>query len=92
MSFVEDLAVFFNADTPGYVSATIGAASVVGLFDNGFGATFNIDGTKPSFRCIAADVTTVVRGTAITILSVAYTVANFGDAPVGEKLLLLEKV
>lgn len=90
MTFAEDLSLFINTDTPGYVSATIGAATITGLFDNGY-ADLNgmIGGSHPTLLCISADIPSVVNGTALTINATAYTVAGTPQ-PDGTGLTVLQ--
>lgn len=90
MAFAEDLSLFISTDTPGSVSATIGADTVTGLFDNGY-ADLNgmIGGSHPTLLCISADIPAVVNGTALTINATAYTVAGTPQ-PDGTGLTLLQ--
>ena len=57
--------------------ATIGAASVPCIFDAEYFAVFTEgsnekESTAPGMKCRTQDVTTVVRGTAITVDAVSY--------------------
>jgi hypothetical protein len=92
MAFTEDLTDFINADTPGYFLATVGGASVGGIFDNGFAEIYGMDGAKPSLECASSDVTTAVRGTAVVVDSVSYTIASIVPDGTGMTKLVLEKV
>ena len=80
MAFTETAADFINPDTPDYVVATIGAASVPGLFSiEQDGASLGFSGMEvrhPTFICASASVGSVAQGTSITINSVVYTVGN----------------
>lgn len=89
--FTEDLSDFLD-ETYGFaVSATIGASSVSGIFDNAyFGADFGVDvaGSKPSFMCKVAGLPSITVGTTtITINSVAYTIVD--DQPDGQGMTVL---
>jgi hypothetical protein len=92
MAFTEDLSDFINDDTPGYVLATIGGVAVGGIFDNGYAESFDVDGTQPSLTCASADVSTAVRGTAVVVNAVSYTVADHKPDGTGMTKLVLEKV
>lgn len=77
MAFVEHLSTFINAETPGYALATIGAASVAGVFDSAYGETMGmVGGYSPVFICASADVSSIAEGQAITISATAFTVAG----------------
>jgi len=73
--------------------ATIGAALVAGIFDNGYqaGLLGAIESARPSFTCASADVSTAVQGTAITINAVAYKVAEVQPDGTGVTVLVLER-
>ena len=80
MSFSEDAADFINADTPGYVLATIGGATVAGLFDKeqvdiqiGFSG---MEARRPSFICATALVSAIAQGASVIIGGTTYTVGN----------------
>lgn len=80
MAFAEDLAVFINADTPGYAQATVGGTVIDALFDNptqdaslGFSG---MEARHPALICKTADVTAATHGTTVVINSVSYTVGN----------------
>ena len=88
MSFAETLPNFF-ADF-GTV-ATIGAASVTGIFDVPTAEAFGMLGTDPTFTCAAADVSAVSAGQALTINSVGYTVTAVKPDGTGLTVLVLDK-
>jgi hypothetical protein len=73
MAFVEDLSPFF-ADFG--VSATVGGASVTGIFDAAYADELGIGGIGPTFRCKSTDVASAVAGTAVTINATSYTIAG----------------
>jgi hypothetical protein len=73
------------------VNATIGAATVRGIFDAAFAESLGfVGGTTPQLLCASADVTSVVEGTAVTIAAVSYTVAEIHPDGTGITLLRLE--
>ncbi len=76
--FAEDLSAFFDVDAGFAVNATIGAATVPVIFDNGYQSALGgmIESSGPVCQAKRADVTTVVQGTLITIAAVAYTVVS----------------
>lgn len=76
MPFTEDLAVFINADTPGYTLATIGTGTVSGLFDNAYVDSFGVTNSEKTFTCRVAEVPGLVTGNAVTIAATSYTVAE----------------
>lgn len=77
MAFVEHLSTFINADTPGYAVATIGAASVEGIFDSAYGESLGmVGGYVPVFICASADVSSIAEEQAITISATNFKVAG----------------
>ena len=89
MSFVEDLAPMF-ADFA--VTATVGASSVQGIFDNGYAGSFAgmVPDTDPRFTCATADATGATVGTTITINATAYTVCAVEPDGTGITVLRLK--
>ena len=73
------------------VVATIGAATVIGIFDVPTAETFGMLGTDPTFTCAAADVPGIAAGQAVTINAVAYTVTAVRPDGTGVTVLTLEK-
>lgn len=96
MAFTEDLADFINADTPGYVLATVGGVYVGGLFDEAYLDPFGVAGSQPALVCARASVSSAVQGTVVVLNAVNYTVGSKKDNPedLGSGLtrLLLHKV
>jgi len=89
--FTEDLSEFLD-ETHGFaVSATIGASSVSGIFDNAyFGADLGVDvaGSQPRFMCKVADLPSITVGTTTAeIESVTYTIVD--DQPDGHGMTVL---
>lgn len=93
MAFYEDFADSINADTPGYVTATVGGVGVGGIFDAAYASAFDLSvGVKPAIHCAHASVPGVAEGTAVTVNDVNYTVADVQPDGTGLVLLVLEKV
>lgn len=89
MAFAETFSGYF-ADFG--VNATIGAATVRGIFDAAYSEGFGmVGGSQPVFRCATAEVSSVVEGTDITINSVAYTARAVEPDGTGITLIRLEK-
>ena len=88
MAFTENLPAFLSD----FGVATVGGNSVKAIFDNGFGEIYGMDGAKPSLQCASSDVTTAVRGTAVVVKGVSYTIANIEPDGTGMSRLVLEKV
>lgn len=90
MAFTEDAGVFINADTPGYVLATIGGVETAALFDNGFASGFDIAGSAPTLTAASSSsaVTSAVHGTTVVVDGVSYTVA--GIEPDGAAFTVLK--
>ena len=72
-------------------TATIGAASVMGVFDSATVAEFGILGSAPKFLCKASDVPGITFGQAVTIESVGYTVTEVKPDGTGLIELILDK-
>lgn len=92
MAFTESIADFINADTPGYVSATIGGVARDVLFDRGFElAEVGIEGVDAIVHAITADVSSVVHGTLVVINAVNYRVCGIEPDGHGVTVLRLER-
>lgn len=87
-----DYNAFFDITAHG-VSATIGAGTVNGVFNNEF---FNIpvdvgvDGSNPMFTCKTSDLTGVSRGDTVTINSILYTIRGIHNDGTGITTLVFE--
>lgn len=92
MAFTEDLAVFINADTPGYVLATVGGVGVGALFDNGFSSAFDIAGSGPRITLPAASAPSAALGDAVTVSGVSYTITGIEPDGLGLVVLKLQEV
>ena len=73
-------------------AATIGASTVNGIFDNGFGLGLDYAaGTKPTFLCRTTDLPTVTIGTTTaTIDGDTYTIVGRQPDGHGLETLVLE--
>lgn len=87
----EDSATFFNTADHG-IEATIGAATVAGLFDNGYAEAFGIAaGSKPTFLCAVADLPALTLGTTTAVIDgTTYTIVESQPEGHGLTLLVLE--
>jgi len=67
-----------------------GGVTVAGIFGNDYAGQFGIDGTVPVFQCKTADVSAVVRGTAIVINAVNYKAVRKESDGTGWTTVILE--
>lgn len=97
---VDDLSVFINPDTPGYVSATLNAVAIGALFDAAYSASYGIDGSSPMIEVIDAAAIAacgvskpenIPRGTAAVVNGTNYTVQGIEPDGTGLTRLTLEK-
>lgn len=74
--------------------ATIGAASVSGVFDSAYGESLNgmVAGFVPAFTCASADVAGVAKNTAVSVNGVSYLVEEINPDGTGITVLKLEAV
>lgn len=83
MAFAENLTVFFDTDefavSATYTPAGGAAATVNGIFDNGYDepalGLAGIAARGPAFTCRAADVAANPEGDALVVNGTAYTIA-----------------
>lgn len=73
-------------------TATVATLAVNGIFSDGYADAFGMDGGQPALSCRTSDVSTAVRGTAVVVNGVNYTVASAEKADAGMTKLKLEKV
>jgi hypothetical protein len=87
----EDLDEFLDTDDFA-VPGTIGASTVNGIFDNGYGEALDYAaGTKPTFLCKTADLPSITEGTTtVTIGGTAYVIAKRQPDGHGLETLVLE--
>ena len=94
MNYTEDLPAFL--DDFGVIAqggtCTLNGVSAEGIFDNGYNASFGMDGTQPSLLVKSSDASGAVRGTAVVVNSVSYTVQGIEPDGTGMTKLILEKV
>ncbi len=57
------------------VTATVGGASVSGIFDDAYADPLNFGASAPSLLCASADVSTRAQGDAVIVNAVNYTIA-----------------
>jgi len=94
MAFTENPADFINADTPGYVLASVGGVQVGGIYDDNYLDQFDISNNTPALLVSLANAGTSVRGTTVIVPAGTYTVAVRKDNPPespGFALLTLKK-
>lgn len=73
----DDIAMFNDADMPGYVEATVGGTPVAGRFRANFAEALGIvSDSRPMFSGATSDLTGVTVGSAVEIDGTAYTVAE----------------
>jgi hypothetical protein len=87
---VEDFNEFFISSELAE-DATIGTATVAGIFDNQFVEVNGIEGVRPVFTCEAAKVTNLGHDKSIKIKNVTYKVAGVQPDGTGLSSLILEK-
>lgn len=74
-------------------TATLGGASVDGIFDNGAALGLNlVGGSSPTFACASADIVGDVRGDTLTIAGTAWTIRDVTPDGTGMSVLQLEAV
>lgn len=90
MAFAEAFASFF-ADLGS--DATVGVATVRGIFDTDYGDPMGlVAGNRTVLTVATADVPGVDHGTAVSVNSTAYTVAEVQPDGTGITRLVLERV
>lgn len=90
MAFAEDFTAPF---TDFGTAATVGGATVRGIFDADYATAFSdIAGTQPSFLCASSAVAAVAIGAALSVNSTSYTVAEIQPDGTGLTRLILEAV
>ncbi len=94
--FTEDLSEFFDQAHGFAVVATIGAASVNGVFDDAyFGVDTNgieVAGSQPRFLCAVASLPTITLGTTTAVInSTTYTIVETQPDGTGLTALILRE-
>lgn len=88
MSLVENLAAYM---TDFGVDATIGAATVRGIFDDAYADPLNFAGSAPALTVASAEVSGVAQDAAVVVNGVNYTVASIKPDGTGVTLLVLQE-
>ena len=88
-----DLAAFFDADMPATQVATVGGASVSGMFRAAYASVMEglVGGSSPTFRAATADLVGVEEGDVIEIDATSYTVDEIDASDLGHTLLKLSR-
>ena len=71
--------------------ATVAGRPVRALFDAAYADVLGVASIAPALTCASADVAHAVRGSAVTVRGVAYTVANLQPDGTGVTVLILER-
>ena len=85
----DDLDLFFDLEALA-VSATVGGATVSGIFDRPYKEDEMVAGYAPVLYCKTSAVTAVVEGTAVVIGGVNYEVAGIQPDGTGVTGLVLQ--
>lgn len=72
--------------------ATVGTASVKGIFERDFEASLGIESNRPALHVSDADVPGVRQGDAVSVRGASYTVASVHPDGTGMTTLILEAV
>lgn len=83
MAFVEDLSVFFNDDTPGFLTVVIDGTETGALFDNQFQETNFIESSNPLLYVKTADITDVAVNSVVMNGATEYRVIGVEDDGTG---------
>lgn len=87
----ENLAPFFNSSE--FAKAiTIGGIAKSAIFDNQALDAFGVNGTSPRITLPDSAAAGVVRGTAVVVDTVSYTVRDINSDGVGVTEILLDRV
>ncbi|OQZ07387.1 MAG: hypothetical protein B6D36_00165 [Planctomycetes bacterium UTPLA1] len=89
--YAEDLDTFFETSDFAEVALN-GSTPINGLFDNGYGASFDVAGSTPSFTCKSSDATGLNPGTStLTIRSSSWLVVGVEADGTGVTVLRLQE-
>ena len=86
-----DVAMFVDPDMPGYVLATVGGIELGALFRNKYVDAFDVSGSAPVLRIVAADAPSVAQGDDVVIGATSYTVAGVEADGIGMVRLVLRE-
>ncbi|OGT01877.1 MAG: hypothetical protein A2143_02345 [Gallionellales bacterium RBG_16_57_15] len=89
MAFTENPADFINADTPGYVLASVGGVQVGGIFDDNYTDALGFAASFPALTCATADVAATAQGATVVVPTGNYTVAAVKPDGTGFSVLQL---
>ena len=84
-----ELLEFFNTSEFA-TSMTHAGGTVVGIFDNVYSEDLSVAASLPMFECRTSDVSALAVGTAVTVNSTSYTIANKKPDGSGVTQLILE--
>lgn len=89
--FSEDLDTFF--ETSDFAETALnGATPIYGIFENGYGSSFDIAGNVPTFICKSSDATSLTPGSStLTIRSSSWLVVGVEADGTGVTLLRLQE-
>lgn len=90
--FAENLAQFFDTEAHG-VNMTVGASTVPGIFNNGYGEALGASGAEPTFTCEAAVLAAAsgTVGAAVSVNGTNYTIAELQPDGTGVVVVILER-
>lgn len=89
--YAEDLDAFLNA-ADFAETALFGATPIVGIFDNAYGAAFDVAGSTPTFTCKSSDASGLNPGTStLTIRSSSYLVVGVEADGTGLSVVRLQE-
>jgi hypothetical protein len=71
------------------ITATVGGASVTGIFDDAYADPLNFSGSEPSLLCKSSDVSARAQGDAVVVNAVNYTITAIKPDGTGMTRLLL---
>lgn len=90
--FAEDLTAYFDTAGGFAQQATLGGASVAGIFDNSPTAFDVVSGNAPRFVLASTSVPADPRGQVLVVGGVSYTVRDYSHDGTGLCTLQLEAV
>jgi hypothetical protein len=91
MAFAENLDEFFDTTDGAAITATIAGASVKAYFGKPSAEALLVAGDQPTLLVKSTDVASTVRGAAVVVSGVSYTVAKIDPDGTGLSRVTLEK-
>lgn len=73
------------------IAATVGGASVRGIFDDAYLDPLGMSGSQPALVCASVDVSAAAQGTAVVVNTINYTVGSIQPDGTGITRLLLQE-